>query len=577
MHATTQYWEDDPGGIFNPPPVVYNPTYFGYGSYDNVTYNKIDLQDGRAMQMERTNLYDNTGQYIADAWASGIGRVDGERDGGLIAGSIYKFVIAGEEKWMTYAWSVNTKEGGRQSGWIDVAALTPYTEIFSILSQTKRDRLALFEGRIEHADYKEYTLQESRLPAYMEEYYLDPYRSASYTAGKAKYYYTRDNLLTLLKNIPETGSQRYGVGHDIAPVGSSFFRDMTVEPVPVSIYAPSSGDAESHTLNLVWGYARTSGGDLIFSWINERALVASALNLAPEGIANQSSTAFGGLAGRAIDANTNGVFHQGSVTHTTPQAQPWWEVKLASRANISSIVLFNRADCCTARLSDVHVFVSEEPFGDQSLSELLAQADLHHTYLAGAQEAETEVSVNGTGRYVRVQLEGTNALSLAEVQVYGEENTDPFVTDLATEGMASQSSTRYGGVAGRAIDGNTNGAYNRRSVTHTTSQAQPWWEVDLTQQSAIEQVILFNRTDSCCTSRLSNVYVFVSDIPFGEQTLEELLAQEAVYHVYLAGAQGAETELQVNTTGRYVRVQLAGTNALSLAEVQVIGMAGTGQ
>ena len=476
---------------------------------------------------------------------------------------------------MTYAWSVNTKEGGRQSGWIDVRALSPYTDIVNILTQTKRDRLALFEDEAQHTNYEEYALQETRLPDYMEEYYLDPYRSASYTAGKAKYYYTRDGLLTLINNIPETGSQRYGVGHDIAPVGSHFFLDMTVAAVPVNIYPPSSGEAESHTLNLVWGYVKTSAGDSIFSWVNERALLASSSNLAPQGTASQSSTAYGGVAARAIDENTNGPFSQRSVTHTSFMTQPWWEVKLPSRANVANIVLFNREDCCTGRLNDVHVFLSDEAFGDQSLTELLAQENLYHAYLTGTQGAETELSVNSTGRYVRVQLAGNTALSLAEVQVYGIENTEPFVTNLASEGVTAQSGTSYGGVADRAIDGNTNGAYNQRSVTHTTSQPQSWWQVDLTQQSAIEQIVLFNRTDLCCTSRLSDVHVFVSEVPFGNQILDELLAQDNLHHVYVNGELQAGTALSVNHSGRYVRVQLAGTEPLSLAEVQVIGTANT--
>ena len=269
-----QYWEDDPGGLFNPPPVEYNPIYFGYGSTGNVTYNKVDLQDGRTMQLAATTLYDNTGEPIATARASGIGRVNGQRDGGLIAGSISKFIINGEEKWMTYAWSVNIEEGGRQSGWVDVETLSPTDDIVDILTETKRDRLALFGNALNHNSYDRYTLQNARLPGYMEEYYLDPGRDASKTAGKAKFYYTRDGLLTLINNIPETRSQRFGVGHDIAPVGSKFYRDMTVDPVAVNIYPPSSYSEESHTLNLVWGYVETSAGDSIFSWINQRALVA---------------------------------------------------------------------------------------------------------------------------------------------------------------------------------------------------------------------------------------------------------------------------------------------------------------
>ena len=253
---------------------MYNPIYYGYGSYDNVTYNKIDMQNGSSMQLAETALYDNTGNYIATAWSSGIGRVDGERDGGLIAGSLSKIRVNGVDKWMTYAWSVNTREGGRQSGWIDISALSPYSTITGILNTTKEARMALFNDRIAEGSYTHYTIQDAALPSYMQEYYLDPGRDASYTAGKAKYYYTRDGLITLINNIPETGSQRYGVGHDIASAGANFYRDMTVPVVAVNIYPPSSYTAESHTLNLVWGYAKTSAGDVVYSWVNERTLQA---------------------------------------------------------------------------------------------------------------------------------------------------------------------------------------------------------------------------------------------------------------------------------------------------------------
>ena len=302
----------------------------------------------------------------------------------------------------------------------------------------------------------------------------------------------------------------------------------------------------------------------------------STVNAAADGIASQSSTAYGAVANRAIDGNTDGVYNDGSVTHTARQTQPWWQLALAQRTNVTHIVLHNRTDCCASRLSDVHVFVSESPFGDQTLDELLQNNNIHHTNLAGAQANQTRVSVNRTGRYVRVQLAGTDLLSLAEVQVFGEQNTDPL-SNLAAEGSAGQSSTSYGGVASRAIDGNTNGTYTSRSVTHTATQGQPWWQMELADRGAIEQVVLYNRTDSCCTSLLADVHVFVSDSPFGEQSLDELLSQSNLFHVYLAGEQGAETVVPVNSAGRYVRVQLAGTSALSLAEVEVMGVAGVGR
>ena len=294
------------------------------------------------------------------------------------------------------------------------------------------------------------------------------------------------------------------------------------------------------------------------------------------GIAQQSSTAYSGDAGRAFDGNTNGVYNQQSVTHTARERQPWWQVELDERADIDNIVLHNRTDCCTARLSDVHVFVSDHPFGRQSLDELLGQPGIAHVYLPGAQPAEVEIPIDATGRYVRVQLAGTNFLSLAEVVVTGDTNTQvppaaPAIK-LAPYGAAAQSSTAYSGFAVRAIDQNISGTYSQQSVTHTRSQSEPWWEVALQAPADLERIVLYNRSD-CCTGRLNNVHIFLSQEPFGNRTLTDLLADGNIEQIYLDGVQGAETEIPLDNRARYVRVQLAGSGFLSLAEVQVFGLA----
>jgi mono/diheme cytochrome c family protein len=93
-----------------------------------------------------------------------------------------------------------------------------------------------------------------------------------------------------------------------------------------------------------------------------------------------------------------------------------------------------------------------------------------------------------SGRYVRVSLPGPDRiLSLAEVQVFsGAENISP-------KGEAKQSSTAYEGEAKRAVDGNTDGQYEHNSVTHTATEKDPWWEVDLKAEKAIDRVVLWNR------------------------------------------------------------------------------------
>jgi hypothetical protein len=94
-----------------------------------------------------------------------------------------------------------------------------------------------------------------------------------------------------------------------------------------------------------------------------------------------------------------------------------------------------------------------------------------------------------TARFVRVSLPGRDRiLSLAEVQVLsGAEN-------VALKGEARQSSTAVDGPAKLAIDGNTDGNFDKKSVTHTAVEADPWWEVDLKGDKPIDRVVLWNRT-----------------------------------------------------------------------------------
>merc|ERR1712128_188950 len=67
--------------------------------------------------------------------------------------------------------------------------------------------------------------------------------------------------------------------------------------------------------------------------------------------------------------------------------------------------------------------------------------------------------------------------------------------------VATQSSTCYGGLAARAVDGNTDGVYAHKSVTHTCKKPMNTWSVSL-GPSVITKIVIWNRTDSCCTGRI---------------------------------------------------------------------------
>jgi RHS repeat-associated protein len=146
-------------------------------------------------------------------------------------------------------------------------------------------------------------------------------------------------------------------------------------------------------------------------------------------------------------------------------------------------------------------------------------------------------------------------------------NASSASTNLALGKPTTQSSTEWGGVASRAVDGNTSGNWNDGSVTHTGTEGAPWWQVDLGSVQQLSDIKVWNRTD-CCGSALTNFYVFVSDNPF---TSSNVAGQPGVSTYNVAGQAGTPSVVAANRTGRYVRVQLGVYERLSLAEVQVFG------
>lgn len=143
------------------------------------------------------------------------------------------------------------------------------------------------------------------------------------------------------------------------------------------------------------------------------------LNIAQGKPATQSSTAFGSDASRAVDGSTNGSWGSGSVSHTDYNQYAWWQVDLGSSQSISGINLWNRSDCCSIRGTDYWVFVSDTPF-DHSLTptQQAAQPGVWSNHQSGTMGRPTRLPASTTGRYVMVQLAGTNYLALAEVQVF---------------------------------------------------------------------------------------------------------------------------------------------------------------
>jgi uncharacterized repeat protein (TIGR03806 family) len=376
-------------------------------------------------------------------------------------------------------------------------------------------------------------------------------------------------------------------------------------------------------------------------------------NVALSGTTDQSSTYGNGDASLAINGQTQASSPwSADLQHTENQYRPWWQVDLGGEHRIESITIHNRTNGFQSRLKDFYILVSDTPFNNQGLDELLTNNGIYSQYFAGEVGIEETFSIQTEGRYVRIQLANQGILHMAEVEVMGcflqaspcdgvtppqitaagpfldtdgvqqlaatpaggtwsgassDGTFDPSVgegtysvtythdngqgcvrsdtieiqvntsvegcvlTNVALGNGAEQSSTYGNGRASLAINGQTQASSPwSADLQHTNNEFRPWWQVDLGGPHNIDQVRVFNRTNGF-RSRLKDFYILVSDVPFADQDLDQLLANSDVYSQYFSGEAGLEENLSIQTEGRYVRIQLSGQGILHMAEVEIMG------
>ena len=222
------------------------------------------------------------------------------------------------------------------------------------------------------------------------------------------------------------------VGYNMCPRWCFEYKDDETG-TPITVCTPRPADeCEANKANIDYWYG-TLRAKYPDSW------VPVGMNLARSKPAEQSSTAYDGVASRAVDGNTDGDYANGSVTFAQEGTNPWWQVDLGTAPTIHAVQLWNRTDGAPevpARLSDFYVFVSKDPFTSTLPDDTVAQPGVWHYHHQEASGQLTTITFNELldpsgnapegseqvqGRYVRVQLAGgyRNPLSLAEVQVWG--------------------------------------------------------------------------------------------------------------------------------------------------------------
>ncbi len=155
------------------------------------------------------------------------------------------------------------------------------------------------------------------------------------------------------------------------------------------------------------------------------------------------------------------------------------------------------------------------------------------------------------GRFVRIELPGKQrTLTLAEVEVSSDGR------NVARQGKASQNATAHGGEAKRAIDGNTQSSYGGGGQTHTPEgRPDPWWEVDLGGEYAIDAVTIYNRNEGDLGKRLDGFTLRVLDVGRNEVLRREKLPapkDKATFEVGGGGPEGLVRRAAMNAL-TYIR------------------------
>ena len=180
--------------------------------------------------------------------------------------------------------------------------------------------------------------------------------------------------------------------------------------------------------------------------------------------------------------------------------------------------------------------------------------------------------------YTYEAFAGCSGSDVLEVVVLPSGSACTSPTNLALNQTASQSSTYGIGEAALAFDGNTTGTSAwSADLQHTTNEFQPWLQVDLGQQSKLNEAVIHNRSDATF-NRLKDFYILVSDVPMSSaSSLDELLQMSSVDQVFFSGPAGTlETVALGGITGRYIRIQLSAKGIIHLAEVELMGCIETG-
>ena len=125
---------------------------------------------------------------------------------------------------------------------------------------------------------------------------------------------------------------------------------------------------------------------------------------------------------------------------------------------------------------------------------------------------------------IRLEHKARGVLNFSEFEVFSGD------VNVARSGTATSSRQGWGGQAKRGIDGVKNYSHE----VHTHNDNKSWWELKLAEPTAVDKILLHNRT-TCCSNRMQNTTITGKDAKGEVLWTHDIKTNEKIYTITPGG------------------------------------------
>ncbi|XP_067027641.1 uncharacterized protein [Acropora muricata] len=255
----------------------------------------------------------------------------------------------------------------------------------------------------------------------------------------------------------------------------------------------------------------------------------------------------------AVDGGTQ-TYSQ-VCAHSEYRKDPWWRVDLGRVEDVAEVHILGR-DSEAFKMYGAEIRVGDSTVDGGANNHLCA----NNIRLGPSQEKTFFCKPTASGTYVYIR----NAMGLSggvvvvcEVEVYSS-----YISNLALNQPATQSSVFDSKGASLAVDGNKNTDFNQGSCIRTNRENDPWWRVDLGASLPVAEVVIVNRLCTSCTN-----YMNAFEIRIGSDTSTYTSCGGTLS---LPDGETKSFYCDPPILGRYVSVVIPGTSKfIIMCEVEV--------